>query len=453
VRQEPLMLGQEKALDVLQRVLALSDADRTEAILTGAETRLTRYANNYIHQNVVERQLSITIKTTIGQRTGIAVTGRTDEEGLREAVRRAVETATVTPPDPDLPPLPQPRPVPTVDAFCAATAGLSARERAERAGAVIKKAQKLGLVASGSFSVATYELAVANSEGVAAYHPQTRANLVAIVSGEDSSGYASALSVRAEDIDVEAKAEVAIRKCLEGRNPRPLEPGVYEVVLEPEAVSDVIGSLALAFNGQWVREGRSPFANKLGQRVFAPVFHLWDDPLSSEGIPLPFDFEGVPKSRMELVTAGVVAGFVYNTYTAAKEGRESTGHALPPQARTFGAFPAHLFMGTGDSGSSLDMAARMQRGLLVTRFNYNRVVHPVKMVITGLTRDGVWYVEDGKVRHPVSNLRYTQSILEALNDIRGIGSQRELKSFFGLGSCCVPALHLGSWSFTGDTRL
>jgi predicted Zn-dependent protease len=205
------------------------------------------------------------------------------------------------------------------------------------------------------------------------------------------------------------------------------------------------------FSAVAMQEGRSFMVGKIGQQVVDPRVSIWDDGLSPAGLPVPFDFEGVPKRRVNLIEKGIARGVVYDSYRAGKENKPSTGHALPaPNA--FGPMPLNPFFGPGDS--TLDeMIAGTQRGLYVTRFHYNRPVDPKRVIITGMTRDGTFLIENGEIAYPVKNLRFTQSYLDALNTVEAIGRRPKLLSgMFGVGGASVPALKLGKFRFTGATE-
>jgi predicted Zn-dependent protease len=294
---------------------------------------------------------------------------------------------------------------------------------------------------------------VANSLGTFAYYPTTSADINTVVMGDTSSGYASALALDVWDLDLEALAREAVTKCLRSQNPRPLEPGEYTVILEPYAVQDLVQMMAwTGFSALAYQEGRSFMAGKIGQQIVDPRVSIWDDGLSAEGLPWPFDFEGVPKQRVDLIEKGVARGVVYDSYRAGKEGGQaSTGHALPaPNA--FGPFPLNTFFAQGTSTVE-EMIAGTERGLYVTRFHYTRPVEPSKVVVTGMTRDGTFLIEDGEIASPVKNLRFTQSYLEALNRVEMIGREpRLLLGMAGMARESVPALKLDKFTFTGATE-
>jgi predicted Zn-dependent protease len=294
---------------------------------------------------------------------------------------------------------------------------------------------------------------VANSLGVWAYGATTNAEINTVIMSDTSSGYASAFALDVNDLHFEAVGREALDKCLSSQNPRALDPGEYTVILEPYAVQDFVQMMShTGFSAVALQEGRSFMAGKMGQQIVDPRVSIWDDGLDAGGIPLPFDYEGVPKRRVDFIREGVARGVVYDSYHAGKEeGVESTGHALPAP-NTFGPFPLNTFFGPGE-GALQDMIAGTARGIYVTRFHYTRPVEPAKVIITGMTRDGTFLIENGEIAHPVKNLRFTQSYLAALNNLQDVGRDtRLLRGAWGLGSTRVPALKLDEFTFTGATE-
>ncbi|MGH2429671.1 MAG: TldD/PmbA family protein, partial [Candidatus Limnocylindria bacterium] len=255
------------------------------------------------------------------------------------------------------------------------------------------------------------------------------------------------------DLDGAAVGAEAGRRARESAGPTDLEPGRYEVVLEPECVTNMLSFLVMhGFNGRAVEEGRS-FV-RLGERQFDPAFSLRDDVGDPVTIGISFDVEGTPRRRVDLVRNGVSSGLCHDRRTAKALGAESTGHAIP-DGGTWGALPANLIVDAGDR-TRAELVAAVERGVLVTDFWYTRILDPRTQVVTGLTRNGVWLIEDGRVVRPVSNLRFTQSFAEALapGAVRGVGSDLTLVlgAMFGFGAYAVPSLHLASWNFTGGAR-
>ena len=444
------MLGPRGMRAIAQRVLQRSRADQTEVLLFNDQTQLTRFANSHIHQNVAERNVQVRVRAVSGTKVGVAATNDFSTAALQQVTERALEMARLQPENPAFQSLPNPRPLSEVQAFAPATAECTPETRAQAVGVICRLAKENGLLASGAFATSSSELAVANSLGIFAYAPSTLCDLGTVIMSEDSSGYAGATSTDLRSIDAEQIARDAVDKALRSRRPRTIEPGEYTVILEEYAVATLLNYLSyLGFGALAVQEERSFMANKFGQRITGENISIWDDGLDASGLPIPFDFEGVPKQRVDLITAGVAQGVVYDSHTAGKEGKESTGHALPAP-NTFGPLPGNLFMKPGED-SKEKMLAQVDRGLWVTRFHYVNAVQPLTTVLTGMTRDATFWIEKGEIQYATKNLRFTQNVLEALSTVQAIGAQTRLSAGF-YGGVRVPALCCGRFAFTGVTE-
>lgn len=421
-------MKRDEAKAVLDEVLAAAGSEEAEAILGGGSTAVTRFANNEIIQNVLERRYLLSVRIQRGKRTGRAAGNDLSAVGIRRLVRDASEAATVQPEISDLPPLPEPQTYREVDAFDAPTAELSPEARAAEAARAVQRCRDAGLEGAGIYetgegTIGEYgeidALAVANSRGLFAYHRDTSAAFrVSAVAGT-AGGWAARESHRASDIDGGALAARAVEKALRSREPRVWDPGEYTVVLEPAAVADLIQEMAwISFGALLVQEGRSFLAGKLGQRVMGENITLRDDPYHPLHRSAPFDSEGIPTRAVTIIEQGVARSPVYDRRTAAKEGKESTGHALPTP-NTLGPVARNLVLEGGTE--TLDgLVAGVGRGLLVTRVWYTNVVDPGTVMVTGMTRDGLFAIENGRVAHAVRNFRFNQSVVELLSRVEAI---------------------------------
>ncbi len=449
------MITKEKVQDILEKCLKVSAADQTEVVVMGGDTYLTRYATNYIHQNTAESNAEVFVRAIFGKKIGVATTNAIDEGSLKRVVGQAEAIAKVQPDVPDFTSLPAKEeaggPTPPM-VFSQRTADFTPEDRAAAVGRITALSAKYGFEAAGAFTTAVMKLGVANSLGVRRYGEGTRATLTAIVMGPSGSGYADGLGVDAGKVKVDEVAEIAVRKCRDAQDPVAVEPGDYEVVLEPAAAADLVGFLGyLGLGALPYQEGRSFMTGQLGQQVTGENFTLWDDGQDPAGFPIPFDFEGVLRQKVMLIEKGVAKNVVYDSYTAGREpGKKTTGHALPPMLH-YGPMPMNAFIQPGDARLE-DMVKGVKRGLIVTRFHYTNPLHPVLTTITGMTRDGTFLVENGKVKGPVKNMRFTNSILEALKGIEAISKETALSEVFGLGALSAPALHLKKYTFTGATQ-
>jgi len=437
---------QDQLWDAAERILSSAESDQTEVVIGAHRSELTRIANSTIHQNTSEQQAEASVRLVIGKKVGCAAGNSLEADALDELVRKAREITLLQPDNPDFVSLPDAEHAVSVNAFDEQLAECSPAQRADMARVIIEAARRRDLNAFGSVSTEAASVMVANSLGVRAYHDLTHGRLTALISGETSSGWGECLSWRLDGLDCETAAETAVAKALQGENPVELEPGDYPVILEPPAVSDMLMFLAyVGLGATALQEGTSFMQEGMGQKVADEKITLWDDGLDARGIPMPFDYEGVPKQKVVFLEAGVAKDVVYDSYTAHRVGRKSTGHAFVAP-NPYGPFPSHLFLSPGDSTQS-EMIAGVERGLLVTRFHYTNIVHPKLTVITGMTRDGTFLIEDGKIRGGVKNLRFTQSILSALQRVSMIGSEGKLAEV-----CWAPALKIDSFHFSGATQ-
>jgi PmbA protein len=438
-------------------VMKASSADETEVLAIEQNESLTRFANNYIHQNVTERNVQITVRSVIGTKVGIAVSNDTRPAQIRDLVGRAYDVAKLQPDNPEFKGLPKPQavtPATPVDAFDAAVAQCTPDQRAIRVGTICQRAVASGCSAAGSMTTASMDIGVANSKGIFAQHRSTLADASTVIMGQNSSGWAQSSGWRLSAIESDALAEQALSKVRLGVDPVDFEPGEYTVILDPYATADLLEMLAFDGMGALaVQEGRSWMNNRIGQKIMAESVSITDDGFNMAGLPWPFDFEGVPRKVVPIVASGVALSPVYDSFTAARDdGKQSTGHATPPSPQgRFGPAPMNLFLRPG--AASLDAMIRSTKlGLYITRFWYTRTVHPRDAVVTGMTRDGTFVIRDGEIAHAIKSLRFTQSYVDALKNTEAIGATpRLLRSGFG-GAVSVPPVKLASFRFTSSTR-
>jgi PmbA protein len=444
------LIGSDQVRAVAEDALDLPGADGVEVLLLHEWGGLTRFADSAIHQSTWREDTGVRVRVVSEGRVGVAATNDFSKDGARTVAASALEMARVAAPDPAFPGLAPPAEVPEVHRYDPETAGVTPEHRASGVATLVEQL-KPGFHAAGAFDTTAVEVAVATTEGQFCYSPSTRSTLTTVVSGGDGgAGTAEVTAQRFDDIDPETVGRRAFRKAWDSQGPRDLEPGRYEVILEPLAVTTLVSFLAyMGFGGRMIAEGRSPFSGKEGQRVAGQNVSIVDDALSPLTIGMPFDFEGTLKQPVTLIENGVFRSGVQDRRSAKLAGTESTGHALPPP-NPEGPFPLNLFLATGDSSLD-DMIAATSRGLLVSRFHYSNVVHPIETTITGMTRDGTWLIENGRVRNPVKNLRFTQSILDALSNVELIGRYSELASEFFFSAARVPALKISGFNFSGKS--
>ena len=444
----------ERALETAERAIRLARARAREAevevtVRQGSEA-LTRFATSFIHQNVASEVNHVLIRVALdGRNASTSIDGPADDEGLSRAIDGVLEAARIRPADPDWPGLAPRAAAPAVDHFDEATAAASPDERAGRVQAFVDAAG--GLETAGYCSTTTVHLAFANSAGQRLTGRGTAATIDGIARTPTADGSARVTSVRLADVDGAAVGGRAAGKARDGSDPTDLEPGRYEVVLEPDCVANILSFLLVSgFNGKAVEEGRS-FA-RVGEVQFDRSITIRDDVTDPATIGIPFDIEGTPKLPLDLVRDGVTSGLLHNRRTARAADTDSTGHAVEGGA-AYGALGANLAVGAGERTSD-ELIAGVERGVLVTDFWYTRILDPRTQVVTGLTRNGVWLIEDGRVVRPVTNLRFTQSFVDALGPdaVRGITRERAIILGGWNSIYLVPSLHLASWNFTGGAK-
>jgi predicted Zn-dependent protease len=450
----------EQVLDLVTRIAPAG----TEAEVT-AETHtlaLTRFANSYIHQNVSDITTTVRLRLHTCGRTAAGSTTVTSVDGLTSLVERAVAASRLLPADLGWPGLTPPTPASGAGNHDPETAQAEPADRARVVRDFITAAE--GLTAAGYCRTTGTRRSFGNTAGHRIAAAASSAAVDGVVRTGGSDGVARAARVRLADLDGATLGAVAAAKARAGVDPADIPPGEYPVLLEPSAVTDVVLLLNLwGYNGKALTERRS-FV-RLGQAQLDRSITLVDDPLRPDALHLPFDAEGTPGQRLDLVRDGVSVGVAHDRRTAREAGVDSTGHAVPPippmRLWPFG-LATRLGPGTtacaptagrpvaGDSVAGL--LAGMDRGLLVSDLWYTRVLDPRTLVVTGLTRNGVWLVERGEIVHPVGNLRFTQSYPGALEPgrVRAIGSEAVTTPYnWGLTSVAAPAVLLDSWNFTG----
>lgn len=446
--------GAAPAEAVAQRVLALvaarSAAAEAEVVVQSGTSALTRFANGAIHQNVAEDLSHVALRVALdGRVASAALDGPVDDAHLGGLVDGALAAAAVTPVDRDWPRLATPEPAPPVDHWDEATAHATPDDRAERVAAFVAAAD--GLVTAGAVSTEGIHVAFANSAGQALSGRTSGATLDAIARTATSDGVARSSAVALASLDARAAGELAARKARDAADPEDLPPGRYEVVLEPSCVANVVGFLVtFGFGGLAVQEGRS-FV-RLGEAQLDPAFSFREDVTHPRMAGLAFDPEGTPRRPFDIVRGGVPRAILHDRRTAAKAATRSTGNAvLGPNP--WGRVPVSGVVEAGASSLD-DLVAGVERGLLVSDFWYTRVLDPRTVVVTGLTRNGVWLVEDGRIVRPVRNLRFTQSYPDALapGAIGAIGREQALFPDGADGALLVPAMRLASWGFSGGAR-
>ncbi len=474
------MLAREQASDIFDRIRKLSSADEIEVLISGGRFALTRFANNTIHQNVAEENHIVSVRTAFGGRTARATTNKFDDESLRRVVESSEALAKVQHSDPDLLPMPDSREaagsaddarpelaeggVLTTQApsrYFAQTAAITPQLRADSVKKIVEVAQKHKLTAAGIFSSSESVEGIFNSRGLSNWHTQTLAEVSITMLGGDSSGWQKANSPDVANLDPLRLAETAAQKTLDSAHPAEIPAGKYTVILEPAAVLDIVGFMFWDYSGMAILDQRSFLTGRIGSQLFGENITIWDDVTHPLQTGSPFDGEGMRRMPVPLVEKGVVKRVVYARATAERMKRSehrdkagpiaSTGHGFP-LPNEMGEMPLNIVFAAPQNPQTLsEMIASTERGVLVTRLWYIREVDPYEKMLTGMTRDGTFLVEDGKVKRGIRNFRFNESLIHMLSSVEAMSAPVRScgeESF----DMVVPAMKIREFNFTEVTK-
>jgi PmbA protein len=433
---------------LLHDVLSRSPAPEAEVSLTGTQLESTRFAGGEITQSLAEERTEVSIRSTFGRRTARVTTDRLGRADLGASLHSAAELARAQPEDPQLLPLADPVVSPSIDRFHSPTAALSPAVRADAIRQMVDEAASRGLTLAGVYASGETGQALSNSRGLWASHRESQIELSVTALSPTSSGWAKATETHADRLDVLALARRAMDKADATRQKIALEPGAYTVVIEPSAVTDLLGFLFSDWGGQAIEEQRSFLAGRIGERLFSEDVSIVDDVFDPRQSGPPWDGEGVPRQRVALVERGVVRQVVYGRGSAARAGRVPTGHGFP-LPNELGEMPVNIVM-DGGTASLDEMIASTGRGILITRFWYVREVDPMTKWLTGMTRDGTFLIEDGGVCSGLTDLRFNQGLLEMLRSVVALGPSGRASGEEGF-DMVVPAMKVEGFQFTGSS--
>ncbi|MBC7288700.1 MAG: TldD/PmbA family protein [Armatimonadetes bacterium] len=433
-----------------QAAVEACPADQAEAFVYEARSAVTRFAENTIHQNTSEYHRSLTVRAVVGRRIATARAEVASIDDARRLAVEAAELARVAQELPDFVSLPAPKPIPPnprrpAPDVVEATAGT----RADLVSAATDQAQKRGYRAAGALTVEISSICVANSLGILAARESSGCHFHVVTRGEDTAGYAASEGPALADAKVAETAELAADIADQAKQRQSVEPKPMDVVLRPVAAAELLGAFAATgFSALAYQEQQSFVCDWLGQRACAPELTVIDDGMDTRTYAASFDYEGVPKQRVDLIRDGVVCGLVYDSYTAGREvpPRESTGHAAPPGYGA-GPTPMNLVVHQGDAALD-DLISRIDRGLLVSRIHYLNIAHRRQALFTGMTREGTLLIRNGRIVGGVLDLRFTERMVEAFRRLVAIGMHGELH-----GHVWTPPLVIEAFSFTSATTL
>ena len=446
------ILSRDEARALTTRVLSFATADQTRVTVGSGWSGNTRFAASEITTAGGITDTSVTITSTVGRRRASASTNILDDASLKRAVELSERLARLAPEDPEIMPELGGQQYAQVSAFVERTAELSPEARAHAAQTVIDaeqaKANRLSI--AGFIEANAGATAVATKAGLFAYHASTDVSMSTTARTPDGtgSGYAVAGSRDWADVNAAALGRRAADKALASRNPQAIEPGMYTVVLEPQAVADVLPLLFGSFNARSTDEGRSAFSkpggSKLGEKIADSRVTVYSDPTDPQLLTQPFDGEGLPVRRITWIENGVLKNLAYSRFWADKKGVQPTGGGGGGGGGGgFGGGPPGGLKMVGGTKSVDELVAGTSRGILVTRFWYIRFLDQRTVMVTGLTRDGTFLIENGKITRPLKNFRWNESPLFMLNKIDEIGRAERVEA-----GRVLPSLRVKDWNFT-----
>jgi len=441
-------------------------------LISGGRFALTRFANNIIHQNVEDENHVVSVRTVFSGRTARAATNKFDDESLRRVVESSEALARVQHPDPDLLPMPDAQEaesnadpansrVQSPSRYFAETTSITPQLRAEGVKKIVNAAKKHQLTTAGIFSSSESVEGIFNSRGLSKWHTQTLAEVSITMLAPDSSGWQKANSPNIANLDPSALAEIAATKAIDSANSKEIPAGKYTVILEPAAVLDIVGFMFWDYSGMAILDQRSFLTGRIGSKLFGENITIWDDVTHPLQTGCPFDGEGMRRQTLPLVENGVVRRVVYARATAERMKRSEqkdkvgpiapTGHGFP-LPNEMGEMPVNIVFATPQNPRTLaQMIASTERGVLVTRLWYIREVDPYEKIVTGMTRDGTFLIEDGKLQQGVRNFRFNQSLIHMLSNVEAMSvpvrSSGE-ESF----DMVVPAMKIRDFNFTEVTK-
>ena len=436
------IMTEAEAKTILDKVIALSTADECTAQLGGSTDGNIRFALNNVSTSGVVTDTQLGVQVAFGKRVGTATTNEFSDEALARVVKRAEDLAKLAPENPEFVPAVQKQTYRASDTYNAATAAITPENRAEIARASIDPCKSQNLTAAGFLNDRAGFTAFANSNGNFGYQRATSLNYTCTVRTEDGkgSGWVGRSLKDAGDFNVDSDIQIAMRKASASSEAQALEPGKYTVILEPVAAAGLISFMFNFFGARQADEGRSFLSkagggNKIGEQVFDPRVTFTADPWHDEAPVLPWDGDGLPRERMEFVKDGVVTNLNYGRYWAEKQGKAAN------------ATPGNLIM-SGGTKSISELVRETERGILVTRTWYIRMVDPQTVLLTGLTRDGTFYIENGELKYPLKNFRFNESPVIMLNNIDELGRPVRVAGDESSLSMMIPPMRLRDFTFT-----
>jgi len=430
------ILSKEEAQAILKKVIGYSKADACEVSLNGSDGGNIRYARNAVSTAGQISVMSLAVNSTFGKKTGTATINEFDDASLQKVVKRAEELAMLAPENPEYMTLLGPQEFPESTTFNAKTAAMTPDTRAEMVGKSLEVSKAAKLEAAGFLENSTRFNSVMNSKGLFAYNKSTNVSFSVTVRNQEGtgSGYIEQDFNDLDKMDTLALSKIAAKKANGSVGAKAIEPGKYTVILEPLAASDMLGNMFRGFDARSADEGRSFMSKKgggtrIGEQLFSDNINIYSDPFNPELPSSTWDRDGIPNKKTQWVEKGVVKNLSYSRYWAAQKGVQP----LP--------FNRSIVL-EGGNQTLEELIKGTEKGILVTRFWYIRSVDPQTLLLTGLTRDGTFYIENGEIKFPVKNFRFNESPVIMLNNVEALGKPVRT------GSGMIPPMKIRDFTFT-----
>jgi predicted Zn-dependent protease len=436
-------ITEDEALSLIESAIEQSEAEGVFVSLNASESALSRFSENQISQNISKNRFNMSVTSYFGHRSATASTSELEAEAIAQTIRRSEDLARFAPEDPEWVPLLEPQSYDRTDpAFDPQTTNLSPLKRGEIVQQVCSRARNRGVDGSGTLSTTTTAQAIGNSLGLRAFSRTTEADFSFTARVDSGSSWTHRTAWSVAQLPVEEMAEQAIARSLASRNPREVKPGIYPVVFEAAAFAELLSWVMWNLDARAADEGRSfmsrlntagqPDGNRVGEPLFSPLVQVQRDRTHSLLQSSPFFEDGLSNSYLEVIKDGIPQTLSYSRYWAQQQGQEPTGIMSP-------------IVMTGSQDALADLIAQTERGILVSRAWYVRYVNPRTLEVTGMTRDGTFWIEGGQIAYPIKNLRFNQRLPEMLENVEAVSSVQRF------GRSVVPGVKVGAFNFSSVT--
>ena len=436
--------------ELVKRIRIYLKKNDFEIVVIENNSELTRFAQSYIHQNVAETDLNLTLKLINKDRISIVEINSIDEQVLSKNIEKAIELAKISPKLDYHYQLVKPQLYKIKSKYSEKTANFTPLKRAQLINHLIKEVNREGYEAAGAFKTEIIAIVIINSEGVFAFDQGTKVDFNGVVTKDNSTAYTSFIDSDISNFNIKKITDELLRVAFKNVDQVEIEPGIYTVILSPEAVASILDYTGYTtFNGKLIAEGKSFYSANRRKKIFPEIITILDDPLDEFTLPIPFDFAGYPREKIYLIKDGVIIDGVYDHLTALKYNLKCTANTLPPESASMGAIPFNLVMKGGEDNIR-DIISNTKKGVYITRFHYVNVLNPMSVQLTGMTRDGTFLIEDGKMIRAIKNMRFNTSVIDMLKAVDMISKERQTKKGF-VGPVVAPYLRTNNFTFSSKT--